>query len=77
MTMMKLSARDFSAQSRTTLTTEMRADRLRTLNAMLIFIAQEAEALGEGQLSAAIEQAILAAELAVCTDLGRPFAHDA
>lgn len=54
-----------------------RAGRLRSLRAMLVFAAQEAEALGEGQLAAAIEQACRSAEMAACSDMGRTFFHDA
>lgn len=74
MTMMKLSlphADEFEVS------TETRSDRLRGLQALLVFAAQEAESLGEAQLSAAIEQACRSAELAACADLGRSYFHDA
>ena len=44
---------------------------------MLVFAAQEAQALGEAPLSGAIEQALETAELAVSSDIGRPYGHDA
>jgi hypothetical protein len=56
---------------------EIRVHRLRALRAMLAFAAQEAQALGEAPLSGAIEHALETAELAVSTDLGRPYTHDA
>lgn len=74
MTMMKLSM-PFAAEVNAGV--EMRSNRLRSLQAMLVFAAQEAEALGEGQLAAAIEQASRSAELAACSDMGRSYFHDA
>lgn len=74
MTMMKLSL-PYAAEVNSS--QEGRANRLRSLQAMLVFAAQEALALGEGQLAAAIEQAGRSAELAACADLGRTFFHDA
>lgn len=56
---------------------EVRVHRLRALRAMLAFAAQEAQALGEDSLSGAIEHALDTAELAVSTDIGRPYTHDA
>jgi len=56
---------------------EVRVHRLRALRAMLVFAAQEAQALGEAPLSGAIEQALETAELAVSSDIGRPYGHDA
>lgn len=56
---------------------EVRADRLRALRAMLTFAVMEAEALGDPELVAAIEDAVGSADQALTLDLGRPYHHDA